>query len=409
MKTNKSQNIYQPSQEVLDKYADVLINFALNSGKGVNPNEVVQIGVPDVAKPLALSLYKVTLEAGAHPMLRLTPTEFDPYFYNLANENQLNFFPKKFLKSRADLLDHSVGIIADVNPEELKDIDSEKIMKHRAVQYPYREWLFSKEHQGKFSWTAALWGTQAKADVVGLTYEEYWQQIIQACYLDLDNPVNAWRDLLSKQVKIKNWLDDLVIEWLEIKGEGIDLKVKIGPERVWRTGSGANIPSFEHFTSPDWRGTEGYIEFNQPLYRYGNIVDGIRLEFKKGRVTKATAKLGENVLQAMIKTKNADKIGEFSLTDKRFSRITHPMAETLFDENIGGPEGNMHIAVGMAYKDCYRGDPATLKTSDWNKLGYNNSSVHTDMVSTTKRKVTAILQDGSKVVIYENGSFTCDL
>jgi aminopeptidase len=111
----------------------------------------------------------------------------------------------------------------------------------------------------------------------------------------------------------------------------------------------------------------------------------------------------------MIATKNADKIGEFSLTDKRFSRISHPMAETLFDENMGGPHGNMHIALGMAYKDCYTGDPAALKTKDWNKLGYNNSSVHTDMVSTVDRTVTAILPDGSQKVIYQNGSFTCEL
>lgn len=409
MKNNKTNNNYSPSQKILDKYAQVLINFALNSGEGIKPNEVVQIAVPDVAKPLALSLYKVALESGAHPLLRLIPTEFDSHFYNLANQRQIEFFPKKYLMARAELLDHTVGIIADVNPEELKDVDSQKIMKHRAAQYPFREWLFDKEHKGKFTWTAALWGTQAKADSVGLTYREYWQQIIQACYLDIDDPVNAWRDLLKKQSKIKSWLDELSIEWVEVKGPDVDLRVKVGSERSWKTGSGSNIPSFEHFTSPDWRGTDGHIEFNQPLYRYGNVIDGIRLEFKNGRIVKATANKGESVLKAMINTKDADKLGEFSLTDKRFSRITHPMAETLFDENMGGPQGNMHVAVGMAYKDCYKGDPSKLKNSDWKRLGYNNSSVHTDMISTAERSATAILGDGSRVLIYENGSFTCDL
>lgn len=402
-------NSYQPSQEVLDKYADVLVNFALNSGKGVGVGEVVQIAVPDVAKPLAISLYKTTLKSGAHPLMRLIPTGLDPCFYNLASENQLEFFPENYLKARAELLDHSISIIADVDPEELKDIDSQKIMKHRSVQYPFREWLFEKEHQGKFSWTTALWGTQAKADFVGLSYEEYWQQIINACYLDDDNPVSSWNSLLKKQEKIKNWLDELSIEWLEVEGPKINLKVKVGANRSWKTGSGCNIPSFEHFTSPDWRGTEGFIEFNQPLYRYGNVVDGIRLEFKDGLVSKASAKKGEEVLQNMIKTKDADKLGEFSLTDKRFSRITHPMAETLFDENIGGPQGNMHLAVGMAYKDCFKGDPAQLSEKEWQELGYNNSAVHTDIVSTEERKVTATTKDGSRVVIYQNGSFTCKL
>ena len=57
----------------------------------------------------------------------------------------------------------------------------------------------------------------------------------------------------------------------------------------------------------------------------------------------------------------AERVGEFSLTDGRLSRITRFMAETLFDENRGGPEGNFHIALGSAYKDAYTGDPATLQ------------------------------------------------
>ena len=44
--------MYQPSRELLGKYADVLVKFALNSGKGVEPGEVVQVVIPDVAKPM---------------------------------------------------------------------------------------------------------------------------------------------------------------------------------------------------------------------------------------------------------------------------------------------------------------------------------------------------------------------
>jgi aminopeptidase len=47
----------------------------------------------------------------------------------------------------------------------------------------------------------------------------------------------------------------------------------------------------------------------------------------------------------------ASQIGEYSLTDKRLSRITKFMAETLFDENMGGEFGNTHMAVGRSYHD----------------------------------------------------------
>jgi aminopeptidase len=171
-------------------------------------------------------------------------------------------------------------------------------------------------------------------------------------------------------------------------------------------GSGRNIPSFEIFTSPDWRGTNGWIRFSEPLYRYGNLITGVELWFKDGKVIKSKAKQNEKVLKQMIATENADKIGEYSLTDKRFSRITKFMAETLFDENVGGKYGNTHLALGNAYHDCFDGDPGQMNEEDWEELGFNSSSVHTDIVSTTPRTVTAYMKDGSTQIIYKDGLFT---
>lgn len=65
--------------------------------------------------------------------------------------------------------------------------------------------------------------------------------------------------------------------------------MQIGSDRKWLSGSGANVPSFEVFTSPDWRGTNGWIRFNMPLFYQGNVIKGIRLEFEDGLVTSATA------------------------------------------------------------------------------------------------------------------------
>lgn len=397
---------YLPSKKILEKYANVLINFALNGGQGIRPGEIVQISVPDIAKPLAKELHLAVLKAGGHPIVRLIPTGFERDYYLHANDDQLTHFPEKYLRAKAELLHHAVSIIADPNPNVLKGIDSKKIMKSRESQYPYREWLFEKEHKKQFSWTLGLWATQAKADIVGLSLKEYWQQIIQACFLDKPDPVAEWKQLTKMQRDIKDTLNELNIESVHLTGDDMDLTIKIGSNRAWKTGSGCNIPSFEHFTSPDWRGTNGWIRFNQPLYRYGNVIENIRLEFTDGIVTKATAKKGKKVLQDMLSVQNANKLGEFSLTDNRFSRITHTMAETLFDENIGGPFGNTHVAVGMAYKDCYKGDPSTVSPEQWEEMGYNNSSVHTDIVSTTDRTVTATLANGDTKVIYQNGQFT---
>ncbi|MEI7424763.1 MAG: aminopeptidase [Candidatus Staskawiczbacteria bacterium] len=96
-----------------------------------------------------------------------------------------------------------------------------------------------------------------------------------------------------------------------------------------------------------------------------HLIEDIYLEFKNGKVIKATAKKGEKVLKHMIANKNADMVGEFSLTDSRLSKITKFMAETLFDENVGGKYGNTHIALGNAFKDSYSGNPNKVTKKQW--------------------------------------------
>ena len=110
----------------------------------------------------------------------------------------------------------------------------------------------------------------------------------------------------------------------------------------------------------------------------------------------------------MLASDGADRIGEFSLTDSRLSPIDRFMANTLFDENAGGPFGNTHLALGQSYQEGYDGDPATVSEDEWARLGFNDSSVHQDIVSTTDRTVTAVLADGGERVIYAGGRFTLD-
>jgi len=398
--------MYHPSAVILKNYADILVKFALNSGQGVKPNEVVHSLVPDVAKPMLIALQQSILEAKAHPLLQLIPTGLDKDFYRLANKTQLVFFPKKYLRTRADLINHSVGIIAETNLYELKNTPPQKIMESAEARKPYRDWLNNKEYAGKFTWTLALYATPAMAKEAGLTIKDYWQQIIKACFLDQKDPIRKWKKIFREQNRILSILNRLAINKIHLQAHGTNLWLTLGQKRRWVAGTGRNIPSFEIFTSPDWRGTNGFINFNQPLYRYGNLINNVRLQFSHGKVVKASASTGDRLLQEMLKRPNADKIGEYSLTDSRFSNITKFMANTLFDENIGGKYGNTHLAIGMSYKDAYDGNPKNVKKSEWKQLGFNDSGEHTDIISTADRTVTAILKDGSQKIIYQNGKFT---
>lgn len=396
---------YHPPEEILDKYADVLVNFALGSGAGVKAKQTVLLQIPECAKPMLLALRRAVLKAGAYPLVHYIPDDISREYFELANEDQLSFFPEKLLRGRAEQIDHSIYMIAETDKKELQGIEPTKLMLQAKTMKPYRQWLEQKENAEKFTWTLGLYGTPAMAHEVGLSEEAYWNEIIKACYLDVENPVAKWKEITQEIDRVKKALDALQIEKVHVESTETDLWVQLGKNRQWMGGSGRNIPSFELFISPDWRGTEGKIYFNQSLYYYGNVIKGVRLSFKEGKIISATAEEGETLLKEMISQENADKIGEFSLTDGRMSRITHFMAETLFDENVGGEQGNTHVAVGNAYKDSFPGNPATVSKEQWAEMGYNESVIHTDIISTERRTVTAYLPDGSTKIIYKDGKF----
>jgi len=397
---------YVPSKKILENYADVLINFALNAGKGIKKNDVVFLQIPECAKPMLIPLQTAVLKAGGFPIVQYSPEGTSKSFFENASKKQIEFFAKEYLLEKINTADHIVSMIATDDHFELKDVPGEKIMTRSKASKFYSDAFRDKVDAKKLSWTLGLYGTEHMAEEVNLNLKDYWQQIIKACFLDLDDPIKKWKEIFKDLESIRKKLNKLKVDYFHVEGVDADLKVKIGEGREWLGGSGCNIPSFELFISPDFRGTEGWIKFNQPLYRYGNLIEGIELEFKKGKVVKAKARKNEKLLKEMIAVKGADQVGEFSLTDKRMSRITKFMGETLYDENVGGKFGNTHIAVGSAYRESYPGDKSKMTEKDWQNLGFNDSVVHTDIVSTTDRTVTAYLQDGSSKVIYKNGQFT---
>ena len=404
---------YTPSQTVLQRYADVLINFALGGGTGIKRGDVVRVVAHESAKPLYVELRRAVLRAGANPIGHYSPDDDEQFnlsrdFYTLADDEQLDYFPAQSMRGLIEDIDHQVSVISDSDMHALEGVEPRRIMRHGKSLKPLLDWRTEKENAGRFSWTLGLYGTPAMAAEAHMSEEDYWAQIINACFLDQDDPIERWREVQGQINDYVERLNALPIDRLHIRGEDVDLHILLGERRRWVGGSGRNIPSFEIFTSPDWRGTEGWIRFNQPLYRYGNLVTGIELTFANGRVTTAKATENEAVLTEMVATENADRVGEFSLTDSRFSRITRFMAETLYDENVGGPFGNTHIALGKSYHDCYDGDPSQVSAEEWERLGFNESTVHTDIVSTSDRTVTATLLDGSEREIYGGGRFLLD-
>lgn len=404
----------QLDETIIQRYAQVMVRYAANNGNGINKGDTVFLVGQECSKDLYMAIAKEIYSAGGNIINGYTPNNIKEnslsrYLLENGNDEQIAFFAKAYWQGLVDAIDHIIFIIAEPDIHTFEGLPSAKISMMNSARAPYMAMREKKEQEGKLSWTLCLYGTPSMAAEAGLSLEEYWEQIIEACYLREADPVATWKKVQQEIETIKDKLDALPIEKLHIKGADVDLRIQIGSNRKWLSGGGKNIPSFEIFTSPDWRGTNGYINFNQPLYYSGKRIAGVKLSFENGIVTAADATENADALKEMIAQENADKVGEFSLTDKRHSRITKFMATTLFDENMGGEFGNTHIALGNAYKDTYTGDMSTVTTEQWAEMGYNSCpKVHTDIISTSNRMVTATLKDGTERVIYADGMFMLD-
>ena len=392
----------------LDKYADVMV-WAMEYGRlggKFKKYDAVLVRCEVSAMELARAVYERLLDKKYNPVVRfMAPEGFQQALYTKADDKQLAYIAAGEEAFQGSL-NGLIALRAPADLTALKKVDPARIGKAAVARKGLRDILDRTEQEGKFSWTLCNYPTQELADKAGLSLKEYANQIVKACFLNEKDPVAKWKEVMKQIDEIGKWLGALKIERLNVQSAHMDFEVLLGEQRRFVSGTGHNIPSFEIFTSPDWRGTRGVYFADLSSYRNGNYVKGMRLEFKNGRAVKATAEKGQEFLRKMLAMdRGAAQIGEFSLTDRRFSKIDKFMADILFDENFGGKHGNCHVAIGSSYADTFTGDIRKLDKKLKEKLGYNESALHWDLINTEDKTVHATLKNGKKILIYQKGQF----
>ena len=398
------------NEKELKKYAETLWwGLSTARTKPYKPGDFVLLRFDPDALPLAETVFDMLMEKGINPIPRQNLTSnMDISFYSKGSEAQLTDIPagdKEFIGN----LNGLISLIAPASLTHLQNVDPKKIGQAAVARKFMRDIMEKREQSGDFGWTLCVYPTKALAESAGLSMDEFKAQVVKACFLDDKNPPAKWAEIFDQAEKVKAWLNGLDIEHINVKTQNTDLIVVPGEDRRWLGVSGHNIPSFEIFLSPDWRGTEGVYYADQPSFRSGNFVEGVKLTFEKGIAVKTEAKTGgEFVAKQLTLDEGANRLGEFSLTDRRFSKINAFMANTLFDENFGGDQGNCHVAVGASYADTYAGDQSSLDEARKKELGFNDSALHWDLVNTEQKTVTATLKGGEELVIYKDGEFQHD-
>jgi len=126
---------YQPSDEILSKYAELLVKFGITnrSGKRLPKGSVVQFVVPEVAKPLYFHLQNAILKSGYNPLGVFLPNDDENYnfekgFYDSAGKFQLEFIPEKFNHGLVSEIDGNIRILAETDLHSLTMVDPKTVM-----------------------------------------------------------------------------------------------------------------------------------------------------------------------------------------------------------------------------------------------------------------------------------------
>jgi len=363
---------------MVDSRIENLAKLCVQYSVDVEAKEKVFIQGNALALPLIRELYKECLLGGAYPIV-MPSLDVEYIFFKYAKEDQLRFVPplQKFLAKEADVV---INISCEPNPKRLTNINPEKIATVRTSRKEIMETFLRRSAQGKLKWVVLPYPINNQAQEAAMSLEEYEDFVFNSCLVDKKNPVTEWKKIDKNQEKICEFLNQ--VSKIHILGENTDLLLRV-KNRKWINCSGKlNMPDGEVFTGPLENSANGTVRFTYPGIVAGREVEDITLTFKDGKVVKATAVKGDELLQQMLKIKGADRIGEIAIgTNYGITQFTKNM---LFDEKMGG---TIHMALGASYPESG---------------GLNKAAIHWDIVKDMKKEAE-IYADNK--LFYKNGKF----
>jgi aminopeptidase len=362
----------------LEKLADVLVNYSV----GVKPGNLVRISGPPISQPLVIELYRRVVEAGGHPIVRMSPEELGEIFVKHASDEQLQYL-NPINVFEYEKIDCSIGIWAEENTKALSNADPKRIGLSQAARKPLMEIFMKRASSGALKWSGTQFPCQAAAQDAEMSLAEYEDFVFGAGLIDRLDPVAAWTQISQRQQKLVDFLNGKK-DYHVVAANGTDVRMSVA-EHTWINCDGhENFPDGEVFTGPVIESVNGQINFSFPAVHHGRECDGVKLTFKDGRVVDASATKGQEFLFSMLDMDAGSRfLGECAIgTNYGITRYTK---NTLFDEKIGG---TVHFALGAGYPET----------------GNNNQSgLHWDMV-VDLRHGGFVEIDGQKVNV--DGKFT---
>ncbi len=364
-----------------NKLAEVIVRHCTK----VRHGDLVTIVGEPAALPTVEALYESVLRAGGHPSFHVKAEALQRVLLRMGTDEQVKHVSpfEEYRLERCDVLivlSYKLGLAGAPDPARAAML--------QAARRGLLTMSLRRLAEGSTRYCLTQLPSEASARDAGMTLAEHEDWVSRAGFLHLPDPVAAWGQLDEQHARMK--------EYLEARRElrfaspaqeqgpypcgATNLVADISGHKWLSRAGGENFPDGELDSGP--RSVDGVACFGYASYG-GTLVEGVRLQFKDGRVTDASARTNENFLHRMLDMDAGSRtVGEIALgTNYALTRYTR---STFFDEKIGG---TFHLALGAGY-------PQTGNT--------NESGLHWDMVGDL-RAGGSVHADGE--LIQQNGRF----
>lgn len=391
----------------LDKLAEILVYHCAR----VKPDDLVTIVGEHGAMEAIEAIFESVLKAGGHPSFHARSDRLFEILLRHGSEDQLRHIcpVEEFRLSHCDVL---IVLRHQQNTKFLGKLDGKRAAMSQAARRPLIAMSMKRAAEQQMRYVLTEIPSQAAAQDAEMSLEQYTDRLFaagfihpeenksdsgpipllfQGSYATRAEPLQAWSQFRDQQEKLCRYLSGKKLLRFRAPAlsdhsgqnsrEATDVVVDVEGRSWVNCAGGENFPDGEVFSGP--RNVEGVVNFTFPAIYRGKEVEGVRLEFKGGRVVQASAAKNEKYLLEMLSLDDGASIaGEIGI-GTNYALIEY-WKNAFFDEKIGG---TFHIALGAGY-------PETGNT--------NESGLHWDLVSDLRNGGT-IEADGE--VFQRDGRF----
>jgi aminopeptidase len=355
----------------VQEYARLIVERSID----VQPRWQVMVISQPAARPLLEEVVRLVARRGAYPLVRFSYAMEQLPFRILWTEEA----PLELLGAVApadqyvwDTIDAWMLLGAPENAREGADLAPERRDEMAKAQQAF----LARRLRMEIPWITCRFPCPALAQEANMSLKAFEDFLFGAVLLD-------WDAEGEKMKRIKERFDEA--DEVRIVGDETDLRFSLDGRAGEVDDGHANLPGGEVFFSPVEESTEGVISFTEyPAVQEPDVVDGVRMVYRDGKVVDASASSNEEALLSKLDWDEGARIlGEFGIGCN--PGIQRHMKNTLFDEKM---YGTIHLAIG-----------AGLPTIG----GKNQSAIHWDMVKDL-RNGGRIECDGE--VVQQNGEWT---